>query len=172
MTALRREGLSPRIIEQPDLSDAQENICRRTILGAYRGYGQNTDYFQDFPFPVQWERMMLSKQDLEQVRYIDYNYWVELSKGSRLPRDGARTILAGNEVFEVSNQGFLQMAEALRSGVQFPTLILVGKKRQSTLVVLEGHARLTAMFLAPECLPAELEVVVGLSEQMDTWGCY
>lgn len=52
LTVLLREGLSPSIIEQPDLRDAQENICRRTILGAYRGYGQNTDYFQDFPFPV------------------------------------------------------------------------------------------------------------------------
>ncbi len=167
LTVLLREGLSPRIIEQPDLRDAQENNCRRTILEAYRG-----NYFQDFPFPVQWERAMLSKQELEQVRYIEYDYWGELSKGSRLPRDGARTILAGNEVFGVSNQGFLQMAEALRSGVQFPTLILVGKTRQSTLVVCEGHARLTAMFLVPECLPAELEVVVGLSEQMDTWRCY
>ena len=172
LAVLQREGLSPGIIEQPDLHDAQENTCRRTILGAYRGYGQNTDYFQDFPFPVQWERAMLSRQELEQVRYIDYDYWVELSKGSRLPRDGARAILAGDEVFGVSNQGFLQMAEALRSGVQFPTLILVGKKRQSMLVVLEGHARLTAMFLVPECLPAELEVVVGFSEQMDAWGCY
>ncbi len=172
LIVLQREGLSPRIIEQPNLRDVQENACRRSILGAYRGYGQNTDYFQDFPFQVQWERAILSKQELEQVRYIDYDYWVELSRGSRLPRDGARTILTGEEVFGVSNQWFLQMAEAFRSGVQFPTLILVGKTRQSMLVVLEGHARLTAMFLVPESLPVELEVVVGLSEQIDTWGCY
>ena len=115
---------------------------------------------------------MLSRQKLEQVRYIEYDYWVELSGGSRLPRDAARKSLAGYEVFEVSLQGVLQMAEAFRSEARFPTLILVGKNGGSALVVLEGHMRLTAMFLAPECLPAELEVIVGFSKQIECWGCY
>lgn len=185
LQVLQREGWSPGIIEQPNLRDEQENIQRRSILGAYRGYGQNTDYFESLPldveymnyfegFPpdVQWERAMLSRQELEQVKYIEYDYWVELSSGSRLPRDVARNILAGYEVFGVSHQGVLQMAEAFRSGVRFPTLILVGKNRESPLVVLEGHMRLTALFLAPECLPAELEVMVGFSEQIENWGCY
>lgn len=172
LQVLQREGWPPSIIEQPNLHDRRENDQRQSILGAYRGYGQNTDYFEGFPLDVQWERALLSKQELEQVKYIEYDYWVELSCGSRLPRDGAGTILAGYEVFEVSNQEVLRMAEAFRSGAQFPTLILVGKNRESPLVVLEGHMRLTAMFLASECLPAELEVVVGFSEQIERWGCY
>lgn len=185
LQVLQREGWSPSIIEQPNLLDEQENARRRSILGAFRGYGQNTDYFESLPpdveyidyfegFPpdVQWERVMLSRQELEQVKYIEYDYWVELSGGSRLPRDAARTILAGYEAFGVSNQEDLQMAEAFRSGAQFPTLILVGKNRASSLVLLEGHMRLTAMFLAPECLPTELEVMVGFSEQIENWGCY
>jgi hypothetical protein len=172
LQVLQREGLPASIIEQPNLHDVQENASRRRILGAYRGYGQNTDYFQGFPLHVQWERAMLSKQELERVKYIDYDYWVELSRGSRLPRDGAKYILAGYEVFGVSNQGFLQMATALRAGARFPTLILVGKKRERPLVVLEGHTRLTAMFLAPEYLPVSLEVIVGFSEQIESWGCY
>jgi hypothetical protein len=182
---LQREGWSPRITEQPNLHDGRENAQRRSILGAYRGYGRNTDYFESLPpnveyldyfegFPpdVQWERAMLSRQELEQVKYIEYDYWIELSGGSRLPRDGASTILAGDEAFGVSNQEVRQMAEVFRSGARFPTLILVGKNRESPLVVLEGHMRLTAMFLAPECLPAELEVMVGFSEQIENWGCY
>jgi hypothetical protein len=185
LQVLQREGWLPSIIEQPNLRDGQENAQRRIILGVYRGYGQNTDYFEGFPpdvqytdyfegFPpdVQWERAMLSKQELEQVKYIEYDYWVELSGGSRLPRDARKNILAGDEVFGVSNQGFIQMAEAFRSGTRFPTLILVGKNRESPLVVLEGHTRLTAMFLAPECLSAEFEVMVGFSEQIENWGCY
>jgi hypothetical protein len=182
---LQREGWPPSIIEQPNLRDEQENTQRRSILGAYRGYGQNTDYFEGlppdveytdyfegFPLDVQWERAMLSKQELEQVKYIEYDYWVELSGGSRLPRDARKNILAGDEVFGVSNQEVLQMAEAFRSGARFPTLILVGKNRERPLVVLEGHMRLTAMFLAQACLPAELEVIVGFSEQIERWGCY
>jgi hypothetical protein len=118
---------------------------------------------------------MLSQQELEQVQYIEYDYWVQLSGGSRLPRDTRKKILAGDEVFGVSHQRVLQMAEAFRAfraGAQFPTLILVGKNRESPLVVLEGHMRLTAMVLAPECLPTELEVIVGFSEQIERWGCY
>ncbi len=185
LQVLQREGWPPGIIEQPNLRDEQENVRRRSILGAYRGYGQNPDYFEGLPldveylgyfegFPpdVQWERAMLSRQELERVKYIEYDYWVQLSRGSRLPRDAARTILAGDEVFGVSHQGVLQMAEAFRAGALFPTLILVGKNRVSPLVVLEGHMRLTAMFVASECLPAELEVVVGFSEQIERWGCY
>ena len=74
LQVLQREGWSPGIIEQPNLRDEQENIQRRSILGAYRGYGQNTDYFESLPldveymnyfegFPpdVQWERAMLSR---------------------------------------------------------------------------------------------------------------
>ncbi len=185
LQVLQREGWPAGIIEQPNLRDEQENIRRRSILGAYRGYGQNTDYFKSlppeveyadyfegFPLDVQWERAMLSRQELEQVTYIEYDYWVELSGGSRLPRDARKHILTGDEVFGVSYQKVLQMAEAFRSGTRFPILILVGKNRESPLVVLEGHMRLTAMFLAPECLPAELEVMVGFSEQIEHWGCY
>jgi hypothetical protein len=182
---LQREGWSPRIIEQPNLSDEQENTQRRSILWAFRGYGQipnyfkslpldveYMNYFEGFPHDVLWERAMLSQQELERVKYIEYDYWVELSRGSRLPRDAAKTILAGDEVFGVSHHMVLQMAAAYRAGAQFPTLILVGKNRESPLVVLEGHMRLTAMFLAPECLPAELEVIVGFSEQIENWDCY
>ncbi|MGH2508169.1 MAG: hypothetical protein ACRDHZ_12305 [Ktedonobacteraceae bacterium] len=185
LQVLQREGWPPNIIEQPNLRDGQENAQRRSILRAYRGYGQNTDYFEGlapgveymdyfegFPLDVQWERAMLSKQELEQVTYIAYDYWIELSGGSRLPRDARKKILAGDEVFGVSNQKVLQMAEAFRSGARFPTLILVGKNQERPLVVLEGHTRLTAMFLASECLPAELEVIVGFSEQIERWGCY
>lgn len=185
LQVLQREGWPSCIIEQPNLHDAQENAQRRSILGAYRGYGQSPEYFEDlpadvqylnyfegFPLDVQWERAMLSRQELEQVQYIEDEYWIELSSGSRLPRDAASTILAGYQVFEVGHQGVLQMAEALRSGARFPTLILVGKNRESPLVVLEGHMRLTAMALALECLPAELEMMVGFSEQIEHWGCY
>ena len=185
LQALQREGWPPNLIEQPNLGDGQENAQRRSILGAYRGYGQNpdyfeslpldeeyTDYFEGFPLDVQWELSLLTKQELEQVKYIEYDYWVELSSGSRLARDAARNILAGYDVFGESHQEVLQMAEAFRSGARFPTLILVGKNRANPLVVLEGHMRLTAMFLAPERLPAELEVMVGFSEQIEHWGCY
>ena len=40
------------------------------------------------------------------------------------------------------------------------------------LVVLEGHARLTALLLCPDRLPPELEVLVGASPAMTRWGVW
>ncbi len=169
---LQRDGMSPRVILSPDLHNERENAYRRAVLGAYRGYGQGREYFQGFPEEMRWERVGLTRQELEQVKYIEYDYWVELSGGSRLARDGARRALAGIDVFGLSSQYFVDIAEALRQGAQFPTLIFVGRDEESYLVVLEGHARLTAYLTAPECLPTELEVIVGFSEQITQWGCY
>jgi hypothetical protein len=86
----------------PDWQNAQENALRRTILGAYRGYGRNEDYFIGFPADVRWERVTLTKQELEQVRYIEYDYWVELAGGTRMAVDGAKNAREGKVVFGVS----------------------------------------------------------------------
>jgi hypothetical protein len=40
------------------------------------------------------------------------------------------------------------------------------------LVVLEGHARLSAFMLAHDHLPDEMEVLVGSSPTMARWGCW
>jgi hypothetical protein len=121
---------------------------------------------------VRWERVTLTRQDLEQVRYIAYDYWVELSGGTRLAIDGARNALAGKVVFGVSSDGLIYMAKQLRQGAQFPPLIFVTKDVDGYLVVMEGHVRLTAYLIAPEYIPSELEVILGTSPQIINWGCY
>jgi hypothetical protein len=40
------------------------------------------------------------------------------------------------------------------------------------MVLLEGHVRLTSYALWPEYLPDELEILLGLSENAASWGCY
>jgi hypothetical protein len=46
---------------------------------------------------------------------------------------------------------------------------MVSSKPEGENVVLEGHARLTAMALAPEALPPEIEVLRGVSPSMTWW---
>jgi hypothetical protein len=163
---LQQYAAGLRIVQSPDLRDEQENALRRTILGAYRGYGQGWGYFQGFPEQLRWERVGLSRQEVEQIKYIDYDYWVELSGGSRLAANGAMRVLAGHDIFGLSSKYFVDIAEILKRGTSFPPLILVGPNEESYLVVMEGHTRLTAYLIAPEHLPAELEVIVGFSEQI------
>jgi hypothetical protein len=166
---IQEEKIDRRIIERPDWNNASENAIRRDLLGVYRGYEQNRDTFSGFPSDVRWERARISRQELERVQYINWDYWLELTDGTRMAIDGARNVLAGKVVYDVSSDGLMSMAMALRQGAQFPPLILVAKDTKSHLVVLEGHARLTAYLIAPECIPAELEVILGYSERMTDW---
>jgi len=169
---LQREGIDPHTLQAPDWLNAQENALRRTLLGAYRGYGRNEGYFIGFPTDVRWERATLTRQELEQVRYIEYDYWVELSGGTRMAVDGARNALLGKVVFHVSSDGLVYMANELQQGAQFPPLILVTRDVDAYLVVMEGHVRLTAYLIASEYIPSELEVIIGYSEHLTDWGCY
>jgi hypothetical protein len=167
LALLARDGQPRTIIEQPNLGDPVENAYRRRVLGDWRGYGRDEGIFLHFPPDVRWYRAIITKADLARVRYINYDYWNELAGGSRLAVDAAARILRGIEIFGVGNGGFWYMAEALCAGATFPELILVGTDERSPLVVLEGHVRLTAYCLRPDCTPDTLQVLVGYAPQME-----
>lgn len=169
LALLERDGVSRKIIDEPDMGNPEENDYRIQLLGDFRGYKQNRGLFECFPDDVSWYRGALSKDELARTRYIDYSYWNVLSGGSRLPVDAAKNIRAGIEVFGESTQWGLEMAQALEAGAVFPELILVGCSPESGLVVLEGHVRLTAYILALEHIPEELNVIVGFSANMGDW---
>ncbi len=115
---------------------------------------------------------MLERGDLQGIEYIDYPYWVELAGGSRRARDAARRITAGALPRE-QVAGYWTLADLVRQGSTFPELILVGKSPRDDLVVLEGHARVTAYLMAAAYLPSELEAIAGYSaaiERRDLYG--
>ena len=68
--------------------------------------------------------------------------------------------------FGVPSDWALGMAREVARGARFPPLILVTTGTGGDLMVLEGHARLTAYMLAREQLPPELEVLAGSSPAM------
>lgn len=159
-------GESERLLTDADLADPVANQARRDVLRATRGYGENRDMFEGFPTGVRWIRAVLTPDELARVRYIEYSYWNELSGGSRLPGDAAKTIRAGVRVFGVSNSRFVAAARAVRRGESFPPLILAGRRRD-TLVCLEGHLRLTAYALAG--FPVEVPCLVGTAPALARW---
>jgi hypothetical protein len=175
-TLLARTGLPERVVTEPDLDDPAENQARWQLLTWHRDYGTRTGLFNGFPDDVRWAWMGISPAELARVRYIDYDYWVELSGGTRLAVDAAPRIRAGVAPFGVASDWALGMAEAVADGARFPPLILVtsgpGSDADAGLVVLEGHARLTAFMLRPDRLPPELEVLVGASPAMTRWGLW
>jgi len=169
---LERDGLPEHIITVPDLDDDAANQARMRLLTDHRGYGTRTELFDGFPDDVRWQWMAITSAELARVRFIDYDYWVELSGGTRLAVDAAPRVRAGVAPFGVSSDWALGMAQEVARGARFPPLILVTTSPAAQVVVLEGHARLTAFMLARDRLPPELEVLVGSSPVMTRWGLW
>jgi len=167
LAILERDGWDRSVIEHPDLTSSADNDYRAQVLSEHRGYGRDQDVFTSVPPDVRWYRGQATRFDLEQVRYIDYDYWTELSGGTRLAIDAAERIRQGIEAFRVGNGAYWYLADALKGGASFPEPILVGADVGGPLVLLEGHVRLTAYFLAPECIPPRLPVIVGYAPGLD-----
>ena len=169
-TALAQAGAGEDIVLNPDLDDARATDLRREVLGTARGFGRREGVFGGFPDDVRWDRAALAPAEVLAIRYIDYDYWVELSGGSRLATDAAQRIHAGVTVFGVPNDGFFEIADSFESSSP-PPLIAVGGIAPG-LVLLEGHVRLTAFALRPQLLPPELELLVGHSPRIGEWALW
>ncbi len=148
------------IAAHPDTSDDAANAIRRQVLAAYRGYPA-ADVFTGMPADVAWHHAALTPAKLATVRYLDYLYWTDFSGGTRLAADGARRL--GPWQDQQPGTIYRQIAENLRDGQLPPPIILLGEPGPANLVVIEGHKRLTGLLLCPQWLPAELDVLLGIT---------
>ena len=147
--AMKKLFLNESIILSADLNNTNENIARKKLLGEFRGYGLNRELFENFPGEIQWSLCNFVSDDLNNIRYIDYSYWNELSKGTHSPLTAAQTILNGIEIYNQSNAGFVKAAEFIKSGGKFSRPILLTADSEN-FVIVEGHLRITAFALVPE----------------------
>ena len=161
---LSRLGQVRSILDQPDISDEHANAVRRQVLAAYRSYPSG-DVFTDMPADVTWHHAALTPAELATVRYIDYPYWTDFSGGTRLVADGARRLGSLHQLHPGTI--YRQVAENLRDGQLPPLIILLGEPGPAKLTVIEGHKRLTGLLLCPQWLPAELEVLLGITAWHD-----
>lgn len=169
---LLKLNVSRKLIDSPNLIDNQENSLRRKILDNYRGYGRNTALFNNFPQVVEWNWVEFSQEDLEKIMYMNYDYWNDLSEGSRLPLDAARNILNGVEIFNQSNKRFFEAVEALKNGQKFHPIIVVSSGKEGNVVVLDGHLRLTAYMLEPQAVSQYTKMIIGNSPDFNKWVFY
>src|SRR5262245_64221685 len=80
---LERADLPASMVSHPDLTDADSNAHRRELLAVHRGYGtREGHYLSGFPTRgVQWAWWALTPNELSSVKYIAWDYWLELSGG-------------------------------------------------------------------------------------------
>lgn len=161
--------MDEHIILEADIKSADENAKRKKLLGKFRGYGLNQEMFERFPMVTAWSLCSFTSDDLEKIRYIDYSYWNELSAGTHMPMAAAETIRKGILIYGQDNSGFLRAAEYIRSGGTFPRMFFLTSDFEN-FVIVEGHLRMTAYALAPECFN-QVEVIVGQcdGDELSNW---
>lgn len=161
--AMAKLGISEEIVANPSLKNEQETQLRTRLLGDYRGYKQNREIFTDFPDSMSWYDAELTREEIGDLRYVDYSYWNELTDHTHLVRDAVENIRQGKVVFNVSNERFHALSAKIENGEHdFERIILWGEDKDSPLTILEGHLRATAFGLAGDKAPELIPAIVGL----------
>ena len=167
---MEKLDIDENVVFSANLQSEIENMQRKKLLGEFRGYGLGKDLFENFPTHItEWRLCSFSRSDLEKIRYIDYSYWNELSAQTHKPLVAAETIRRGILIYDLSNDGFLRAAEYIKNGGIFPKLFFLTSDYEN-FVIVEGHFRMTAYALSPECFN-EIEVIVGKCDRakLDLW---
>jgi hypothetical protein len=123
-----------------------------------RQWREREGLFSRFPDDVAWERVALNRDEVLAILYIDWDWWLTVSKGTRLATVAAEV--------QGRDEGDRVIAAAAATN---PDLIVVTDPRRAKLVLLEGHSRLTAYAAFPEYLPDKLEAYLGVSPRIGEW---
>ncbi|HST19307.1 MAG TPA: hypothetical protein VLK36_16825 [Gaiellaceae bacterium] len=166
LAILARDGRGVEVLRAPDPAVAADNRYRRRVLDEHRAYERREGLFNGLPSRVDWARAALTAREVLEIRYIDWDWWLTLSGGSRSPLDAARRIRAGEIAGITADAGDEAIAAAAATS---PELIAVTTPSHAPLVLVEGHARLTAYALFPASLPEELEILLGVSDEIAEW---
>jgi hypothetical protein len=86
---LERDGVDENVLARPDVGDPAANRYRRTLLDEHRGFERRIGLFEGFPARVDWYRAAFSADEVLSVRYIDWDWWLTVSGGSRSAVDAA-----------------------------------------------------------------------------------
>lgn len=157
-----------------DLNNKTDNDLRKLVLRLYRGYGDNKEIFTNFPTEIDWYWCRLEREDIQKIKYIDYDYWTELTNGTRYTIDSKENILNGKEIFGVSNKPFVEGANFLKKGGVFPPIIvLAANDSNDEMIVLEGHSRLASISLVIDYIKS-IDALIGFvkKEELYKWNQY
>src|SRR5262245_41924281 len=136
------------LINDPNLSDVEQNAARAHMLEMRRGYTSRGALFKNFPRDVCWRLVKLTSGDFERLRYVNSSPWQLLTGPELRVTDGATRI--NENVFDQTIEGIERcvskirdMAQSLRNGDDFAAMLILADVGDGRLVVIEGNHRAT-----------------------------
>jgi len=147
-TLVRRLGTTEAMIEEPDLADGAENALRSQLLTQHRGWRTGQYLFRGWPEGLTWSRVTLDSADAQHIRYANSPEWTELSGGTWMATEGAKRVATGDRSLIGWRPETLDAITGIRAAIQagksFPPIIAIGVPSGRVIILVEGHARMTA----------------------------
>jgi len=153
----------------PDLKDPAQNQLRREVITAVYGFGQGTGSFQGLAGDIVWRRFRLTTDDVGELLYARQGAsWPILAPATRKVAEGATNV---GHVFtgDQTNMVVLSLASGLcHSGKKVPEIIAL-RRPDGAFVILEGHARSTAIVLEAHRFPDGVHAYIGDGPSVANW---
>lgn len=152
----------------PDLRDEEQNRFRRELITQVYGFGTGKGAFEGLGELV-WKRIKLTAAEVGEMLYARQDgAWRLLSPVTRKVTEGATNV---GHVFtgDQTNMVVLSLASGLcHSEKKVPEIIAL-RGPDGQLVILEGHARATAIVLEAHRFPDGVQAYVGEGPSVESW---
>jgi len=153
----------------PDLRDQTQNDLRRQVITSLYGFGQGKGSFEGLGDDINWRRLKLAPAEVAEMLYARHEgAWQLLSPVTRKVAEGA-TNIGHLYTGDSTNMVVLSLASGLcHSDKKVPEIIAL-KRPDGRLVILEGHARATAIVLEAHRFPHGVQAYVGEGASVAGW---
>ena len=152
------------LVENPNLTDAQENEIRRILL-----FRRRDTMWWELPEDRQWWEVEFEPEDVEQVSVFPRAHWRKIARGNFKALDVAARI---RQLKDAEPNGFVKkisdICANLPSDVPQGMVIFLGIDEERPVTLLEGNHRFIAALLAggPQHL-RNARMVAVFSPQME-----
>ena len=162
-------SLALKAARSPDLRDQTQNDLRRQIIASSYGFGSGAGSFEGLGSDLSWRRVHMATDEVSEMLYMRRSgAWQLLSPVTRKVAEGASNV---GHVFtgDGTNMVVLSLASGLcHSEKKVPEIIAL-RRPDGTLVILEGHARATAIVLEAHRFPQGVDAYVGDGPSVANW---
>jgi hypothetical protein len=162
-------SIALKAARSPDLKDAEQNELRRRIITKTHGFGMGAGSFQGLANDLQWRRFRLTTAEVAEMLYASHSgAWVILAPATRKVAEGATNV---GHIFtgDQTNMVVLSLASGIcHSDKKIPEVIAL-RRPDGRLVILEGHARATAIALEAHRFPRGVDAYVGEGPSVANW---